>query len=93
MCQVQILKPKVVEENPYPPPPCHKTDKKKKKQPTFLFSVRLWFLDAHLFGRSSILVNTGSSFNVMFIDISQAAKLEQYKAYNRHVMNMCFMEA
>lgn len=43
--------------------------------------------------QSSVLVNAGNDFNVMFADVSQVTKLEQYKAYNRHMINMYLMEA
>lgn len=84
LSKVQSLKQKVVEENPYLPSPCY-----KKKKHTFSFLFNRIMVSGH----SSILVNAGSNFNVMFIDVSQATKLEQYKAYNRHMMNMCLMEA
>lgn len=44
-------------------------------------------------GHSYILANAGSNFSVMFTDVSQVTKLEQYKAYNRHMINVCLMGA
>lgn len=44
-------------------------------------------------GHSYILVSAGSNFSIMFTNVSQATQLEQYKAYNRHMINMYLMEA
>lgn len=44
-------------------------------------------------GHSYILVSAGSDFSIMFTNVSQATQLEQYKTYNRHMINMYLMEA